>query len=133
MAKRKLILTNRPLNAGGLLLITNVEDTETGELHIVQYISKGKFKILSKNNNILFYEEYISHPNTYSKYRHFKGKEYSVIGIVTDDNNNEYVLYQALYGENKCYIRPIDMFLSETDKVKYPEATQKYRFEYIQK
>ena len=56
---------------------------------------------------------------------------YSVLGALVDDNNNEFVVYQALYDDYKYYMRPMGMFLSEVDNVKYPNVKQKYRFEYV--
>lgn len=41
------------------------------------------------------------------------------------------VIYTALYGERKTYVRPLPMFLSKVDKVKYPNATHKFRLEII--
>ena len=65
-------------------------------------------------------------------YRHFKGDYYLVEDIaIHSEDETQYVVYRALYGNTKLYIRPLDMFLSEVDHEKYPDATQKYRFEEI--
>ncbi len=63
-------------------------------------------------------------------YRHFKGDYYLVEDIAFNSETQEkYVAYRQLYGENKLYVRPYDMFLSEVDHEKYPNEKQKYRFE----
>ena len=62
-------------------------------------------------------------------YRHFKGNLYQVKCIASDsENGHEMVVYQALYEPYGIYVRPLDMFMSETDHVKYPNASDTYRF-----
>ena len=64
------------------------------------------------------------------KNQHFKGKYYIVEDIAYDsETEEEYVVYRALYGDNRLWIRPLKMFLSEVDHNKYPDIKQKYRFE----
>ena len=63
-------------------------------------------------------------------YKHFKGDYYIVEDVaIHSETKEKYVVYRGLYGKNELYIRPYDMFLSEVDKIKYPEVKQKYRFE----
>ena len=45
------------------------------------------------------------------KYRHFKGKEYRVLGIASHSETLEpMVVYQALYGEGGLWVRPASMW-----------------------
>lgn len=68
--------------------------------------------------------------------KHFKGNKYIIIGIgveaTNDDEQKQKVIYKRLDGTGNVWIRDLDEFNSEVDHEKYPEVTQKYRFELIE-
>ena len=75
--------------------------------------------------------------------RHFKRETvdqngmqylYEYIGEATHSETREkMIVYRALYGEKKLFVRPYEMFMEEVDHAKYPGIRQKYRFEKIEK
>ena len=64
-------------------------------------------------------------------YQHFKGGIYQVLDIAKDSETSlDVVIYKNLANDS-LWVRNKDMFLSEVDHEKYPNVTQKWRFELI--
>ncbi len=52
--------------------------------------------------------------NIVGKYRHYKGKEYEIIGIAQHSETlEEFVVCRALYGEGGLWVRPKGMFFED--------------------
>ena len=76
-------------------------------------------------------------------YRHFKGSTYYIRHIAEHTETGEaMVVYSKIDLESKSglkalkskvYVRPYTMFISKVDKEKYPDATQEYRFELLER
>jgi len=61
-------------------------------------------------------------------YKHYKGNRYEVIGFATHTESlEELVIYKALYGDKKVWVRPLSMW---NDEIEVDGKTVK-RFEYI--
>lgn len=45
------------------------------------------------------------------RYRHFKGKEYEVLGVARhSETEEELVVYRVLYGDFSLWVRPVSMW-----------------------
>ena len=50
-------------------------------------------------------------------FRHFKGGLYKLVCIANDSETQEkMVVYQALYGERLCWVRPYEMFFGKVER-----------------
>lgn len=67
--------------------------------------------------------------------KHFKGNLYVIVGIAKEatksDELRDKVVYRRLDGTGELWVRDLDEFNSEVDHEKYPDATQKFRFELV--
>lgn len=82
-------------------------------------------------------------PKNNEIYKHFKDNFYRIICVGHHSETDErMVVYERISREDylsdrkivpvlEPCIRPLDMFLSEVDHVKYPDVKQKYRFEKV--
>lgn len=76
-------------------------------------------------------------------YRHFKGSTYHIRHIAEHTETGEtMVVYSKIDLESrnglgalksKVYVRPYAMFIDKVDKEKYPDSTQEYRFELLER
>ncbi len=64
------------------------------------------------------------------KYKHYKGKDYQVLGVAQhSETNEELVVYQKLYDDYSMWVRPLKMFVEEVEI----SGKKVPRFEYIGK
>lgn len=50
------------------------------------------------------------------RYRHYKGGEYEVVGVVRHSETLEpMVLYRPLYNDSGLWVRPYDMFIGQVE------------------
>ena len=126
---KTLELTNEELNILQDDILTLIEDEEDNNLSRDEnYIKelKALYKKLTRRP--------IPEPNEI--YRHFKGNYYKIIAVGHHSETGEQmVVYydtskKVSSPSNPC-IRPLEMFMSEVDREKYPTSSQRYRFEKV--
>lgn len=50
------------------------------------------------------------------RYRHYKGKEYTVLGVARhSETEEEFVVYRQEYGDRSLWVRPKAMFLETVE------------------
>lgn len=75
-------------------------------------------------------------PKAGDVYRHFKGKYYEIIAVGHHSETGEqmvvyYDTSKEISNPNNPCIRPFNLFMSEVDRKKYPNPSQRYRFEKV--
>ena len=61
------------------------------------------------------------------KYRHFKGGEYEVVGLVKHSETLEEMVLYKHFGQEELWVRPLAMFTEEVER----DGQKMPRFEYI--
>ena len=67
----------------------------------------------------------------FTMWKHFKGARSFVLTVAEHSETGEKLVVYRCVDKNGIYARPLEMFLSEVDHEKYPDVSQKYRFEEI--
>lgn len=100
-----------------------------GDIYFVRNIS---YPINVYHVDLRVLEIFVKHTETNKRVivYHRDGKLYHDSSVY---GNDILVIYECISNFNKMetYARPLEMFLSEVDREKYPDVTQKYRFEEI--
>ena len=53
---------------------------------------------------------------TPGRYRHYKGRDYTVLGVALhSETQEELVVYQPEYGDRRLWVRPLQMFLETVE------------------
>lgn len=129
-------------------LLSHIMGTKAQHIHVEESdVPDEEYgELLEDNCDLAFCEKYFhTEPQTKElhnrvvkvgeRYKHFKtGKIVKVIAIAqnTESVNSFSVVYQCGDDSTDVWSRPYDMFVSPTDKEKYPEATQYWRFEKVE-
>lgn len=95
--------------------------------------------ILNSYNNLDYNYEGVRVGDVYLHFKHEKDSIENIINymyIVVDiaehtETGEALIIYKALYGNNKTYARPANMFISPVDKVKYNKIEQQERMRFI--
>lgn len=62
-------------------------------------------------------------------YKHFKGNLYKVLAVaVHTESEEKLVVYQSVENPDRVFARPLEMFMSDIDRFRYPLIRAKYRF-----
>jgi Lar family restriction alleviation protein len=79
-----------------------------------------------KETKMLIREE----PKVGEVWQHFKGTNYTILNIaINTETEEKMVVYRNDYTPfEKVWARPMEMFMSEVDRRKYPYSNYKYRF-----
>ena len=88
----------------------------------------GYVKLVTGSN---YHSEKGEQPIPLGRYRHYKGNEYEVLGFaVHSETLEDMVIYKALYGKMKTWVRPLVMW---SELVELPSGESVERFAAVEK